>query len=213
MIADLIAYLEGVIVHFGAWGVFFASIVEEIIAPLPSPVVMMSSGFFLMEGPVNSIFFSKLFLTIALPYAFGVLFGSFVIYTLARYFGKPLIVRWGGWFNISWDNIDKIRAKFRSSYTDEIGLFTLRVIPIIPSAALAAACGLVRMKIWKYSLITVLGVFIRASIFGFLGWYAGEAYYRYAEYVGNIERFSTILFIFLIIVILSYFFYKKRSSV
>ncbi len=78
MFAELAMFLEEFIITYGSWGIFFGSILEEIIAPIPSTAVIMGSSFFIMENSQISVqAFEKLFLYIALPAAAGVTIGFF----------------------------------------------------------------------------------------------------------------------------------------
>lgn len=196
MIADIVVYLEGVIQYFGIWGVLIASFLEEVIAPLPSPVVMTASGFFLLEGDISFYFFVSLIFFIALPYALGVTLGSFILYGLFSHFGEPAVKRWGVWFGISWSKIESLKRRMESSRWDEGTLLFLRVIPIVPSAALASICGLVKMRLFNYTLVTFIGVAMRAMIFASLGWYLGETYRKYANIIGEIESVIGYSFLF-----------------
>ena len=210
MIADIVAYLEGIIQYFGVWGVFIASFLEEVIAPLPSPVVMTASGFFLLEGDLSFNFFVSLIFFIAIPYALGVTVGSFFLYGLFRYFGESAVKRWGPWFGISWSKIEQLKNKMNKSRWDEGTLLFLRIVPIVPSAVLSSMCGLVKMKLLNYTLVTVLGVAIRTAIFASLGWYLGEAYKRYAEIIGEVESVIGYTFLFVVVaVFISLFIYTQ----
>ncbi len=216
MLTGIINYLEGIIEFFGVWGVFIASFTEEVIAFLPSPVIMTASGFFLLDGPISVSFFIFLFLMIAVPYAIGVTLGSFVFYGLLYFWGESAITKWGKFFGVSWNSIEKIRGKMKNNYWDEITFMFFRIVPIIPSAALASACGLIKMKPIKYTIITLFGVSIRASIFAFLGFYFGETYRQYAEVMAEIESIVGYTFLFLVVLLLIFAFiytqqkYKKN---
>ena len=212
MIAGIVEYLEGIIESFGVWGVFIASFTEEVIAFLPSPVIMTASGFFLLEGPTSAQFFFFLFFMIAIPYSVGVTVGSFFFYGMLRFFGEGAVRRWGKWFGVRWDNIERLSGKMKNNYWDELTLLFFRIVPLIPSAALASICGLVKMRILNYTLITLLGVSIRASIFAFLGWYLGETYRKYASTIAEVESIIGYTFLFLFVCALIFAFtYTQRN--
>ncbi|MGM0628930.1 MAG: DedA family protein [Patescibacteria group bacterium] len=197
MIAGLVETLEVIIRSLGVWGVLAASFIEEIVAPLPSPVVMTTSGFFLLEGDLSLQFIFTLVFGVAIPYGVGVTLGSFFLYGIFRVFGEDAVRRWGSWFGISWSKVEDIKKKMDRSRWDEATLFFLRVIPIVPSAVLASVSGLIKMNFLKYTLITLIGVTLRACMFASLGWYLGEAYRKYAKTVGEIESIIGYGFLFL----------------
>ncbi|MFP4022221.1 MAG: DedA family protein [Candidatus Paceibacterota bacterium] len=199
MIFEIVSYLEEVVRSFGVWGVLLASFSEEVIAFLPSPLVMTASGFFLLEGELSLQFFFFLIFMIAIPYAVGVTVASFLFYGVLYFFGERAVKRWGKWFGLSWGHIEKWKGKMQSTYKDEAMLFFFRVVPIIPSAALASICGFIKMNLVKYTLITFLGVSVRASIFASLGWYLGESYRRYATHIAELESTIGLIFLFLFV--------------
>ena len=102
MIASIIAYLNQVVLPLGAGGVFLASVIEEVISPVPSPVVQMAAGFFFLSGPFSPSLLFTLVFVVVIPVALGVTVGSLVLYYLAYYAGKPLLLRWGRYIGISW---------------------------------------------------------------------------------------------------------------
>ena len=50
MFSDLISYLHSLIVSMGALGVFLGVIIEEVIAPIPSSVVIMGAAFLMIPA-------------------------------------------------------------------------------------------------------------------------------------------------------------------
>ena len=57
MSTAFVLQLEAVIREYGVAGVLFAAFLEEIIAPIPSSLVAMLAGFFLVP-PVEDLVFS-----------------------------------------------------------------------------------------------------------------------------------------------------------
>ncbi len=212
MIAGIVEYLESIIGAFGVWGVFLAAFVEEVVAPLPSPLVMTASGFFLLEGPFSLDLFLVLILLVAIPYAIGVTLGSFILYGLLYHFGETAVRSWGRWFGISWKEVETFQGRLRRTRWDDISLLFFRVVPLIPSAALAAASGFVRMPIIRYTFITLIGVSIRAALFATLGWYAGSAYYQYAEQVAEFESIATFIFVGVCIAGVAYLIFRAHRK-
>ncbi|MBZ2166763.1 hypothetical protein [Methanobacterium spitsbergense] len=125
MFAEVILYLENILIVYGPLGVFIASIIEEIIAPIPSTLVIMGTSFIVLKGvSISPDAFLKLFINIVLPASLGVTIGSLFIYTIAYFAGKPFLERWGKYLGVSWEDIEKAEKKFENSHSDEIILFT-----------------------------------------------------------------------------------------
>lgn len=193
---------------YGPLGIFIASIVEEIIAPIPSTLVIMSNSFLMFKGTVisaDSIF--KLFTSIVIPASAGVTIGSLLVYSIGYFLGKPFLERWGKFLGVSWEDIEKAQDKFKSSSSDDLLLFILRAIPIVPSVAISVFCGFIRFDLKNYLIITFLGTLIRAFILGFIGWQFGSMYQTAVAEISYLEEIGLAVIIFVVAV---YLIYQKK---
>lgn len=188
---------------------FTASVIEEVIAPIPSAVVGLAAGFFFVpsENLLDTIF--QLILTVIIPLAAGVTVGSLFVYTIAYFAGKPFLQKWGKWFGVSWNDVEKIQQKFLSTKFDEISLVVARSIPIVPSVVVSAFCGLIRFPLRDYFVYTFAGSFVRASILGFAGWQVGEVYIKYAEVINASEKF---ILMFGAVAVMGFFVWRRRRA-
>jgi membrane protein DedA with SNARE-associated domain len=210
MLNEVILYLENILIAYGPLGVFLASIVEEIIAPIPSTLVIMGTSFVVLKGSAISLdTFLKLFMNIVLPASLGVTLGSLLVYGITYFAGKPFLKRWGRYLGVSWEDIEKAQKKFEQGYSDDIMLFTVRAIPVIPSVAISAFCGFIRFDVKKYIIITFLGTLVRAFILGFIGWQFGSLYQSAADEISYLEEISLIT---IVIIIAAFILYKKKYS-
>jgi len=210
MLDSLILYLEQVIREYGFWGVIGASLLEEIIAPIPSSLIALLAGFFLIPADSSLVkVLYEAFLNVSVPMSLGVTVGSLFVYGIAYYGGKPIIIKYGKWLGINWDLIEKTEKKFTSGYTGDTVLFFLRVVPFIPGVAISAFCGLVRYKVKKFIIITFLGSLIRYFIMGILGYQVKNAYIEYFKFFNNIENF--ILFVIFIAILVFVFLKIKKK--
>lgn len=74
---SIMTLLEQFFLNYGALGVFLGSITEQVIAPIPSSIVVLGSSFIIMKGHLLSFeAIQTLFLTISIPAAAGVTLGS-----------------------------------------------------------------------------------------------------------------------------------------
>lgn len=206
MIEYLVHFLQINILPWGALGVFVASVIEEVIAPIPSPLIMTMSGFLLVTGPVSVKTISALIFKVAIPAALGVTLGSYTIYFVARFGGKFVIEKWGKYFGLFWTDIEKLRSRLSGTKRDEIFIGIARIIPFVPSVAISAFCGILEMNVFKYFVITLVGVFFRGIILGVLGWQAGHVYEKYATTISSIENTVLIstFFALLAFIVLKY---------
>src|SRR3990167_8917720 len=206
MIETLILFLQIHVLPWGAGGVFVASVSEEGVAPIPSALVMTMSGFLLVVGAVSVKTILALIFKVALPAAFGVTIGSYVVYGIARWGGRPIIERWGKYVGLYWSDIEKLQDKLSGTKKDEIIIGVARVLPFVPSVAISAFCGILGMNASKYFYITFLGVFLRGIILGAIGWQVGSLYGKYAAVISDLESYIlyTIIAAIIVFVVVKY---------
>jgi len=214
MIEKIIDYMQPIVVEYGALGVFFATLLEEIVAPIPSPLVSLMAGFFLLssdEKALIEIVWQALFI-IALPVAFGITIGSIVIYSIGYIGGKPAIERNKKWLGLKWDDLKKMESKLTRGSGDEIMLFALRFMPIVPSAVISGFCGIIRYPIKNFAVVTFFGSFSRAILLGIVGWYVGDAYADYSEIISKIEKYIFVILVVLVMFFLVRFYVKRKNN-
>lgn len=190
MIEYFITYIQSIIFAYGAWGVFLATLIEEVIAPIPSPVVSLAAGFFLLPTSISlAEVVLRAAVVIALPVSIGISIGSALIYALGFFGGKPVIEKSKRWTGIKWHDVEKLEDRLTSGVGDEITLFILRLLPVVPGAAISGFCGIIRYPFKKFISITFIGAFLRAFILGVIGWQVGEVYTIYADVIAQFEQY------------------------
>jgi len=210
MFSEIFMFLEEFIITYGPLGIFFGSILEEIIAPIPSTAVVMGSSFFIMGNPQISFqAFEKLFLYIAIPAASGTTIGSLFIYGIIYEVGKPFVDRWGKYLGLSLEEIEKTEEKYSENNLIELSLFAARALPIIPSVVIGAFCGFIKLDIKKYIFITFSGTLVRAFILGFIGWQFRSLYKQIESQITMSEE---IVLIGLLIAVICFIIYKKYKT-
>lgn len=212
MLESFINYIQSIISNHGALGVFWATVIEEIIAPIPSAIIPLMSGFFLL--PSSMSFFEvalKGVLIITLPVSIGISIGSILVYILGYFGGKPAIEKSKKLTRISWQEIIKIEEKVTRSNRDEVALFILRLVPIVPGFAISGFCGVVRYPFQKFIIITFLGSFVRAFTLGMIGWWVGELYVNYADIISRFEKIIFLTFSSLLFIFFGYRYFIKRK--
>lgn len=188
-------------------------VIEEIIVPIPSPLISMGAGYLLIEPnlPFTEAL-SKMLVLVSLPFAVGATLGSLLAYGLAFIGGKPLIERLGKFFDLSWSQIEKIEKRFTRGKKDEFLIVISRAIPVIPISLISATCGFLRIPWQKFLLFTFIGIIIRSFILAFLGWQVGELYHNLASGLDMAENIVTMILLGLVGVFLG-FLYLKREKI
>lgn len=212
MIEHLVSLIYNVVFPFGPFGVFLAEMIEEIIVPIPSAMILLGSGFIFLKGQhfFSLDFLNTFMFTVVLPASLGLTLGSLIIYKLVFIFEKGFIEKFGKFLTISQLDIDNMNDRLNSGKFDEFFIVIARIIPIVPSVVLAVFCGLIKMPIKKYILLTFIGAFFRATLLSLIGFWAGNIFTKYADFISKIETtvFGVIAFS-LVLFILYRKYYKK----
>lgn len=189
----MVKLLESFIVTHGALAVFVVGILEDILFFVPSSLVFMGAGFLLIpKGLTFWAAVSMAGIKIGVPATLGVTLGSLIVYVPVYIWGKPVVVRYGKYFGFSWQDIEAFQKKIAVGYSDEVVLFFLRAIPVIPLAIASTASGLVRLPVREFISMTFLGILVRVMVCATIGWRVGKAYLYYADQFAVVERYGLV---------------------
>lgn len=211
MLEKFIQVTQSIVSAGGPAGVFAAALLEEIVFFIPSPIVPMAAGFFLLSAQAElGETASRAIFYIALPVSLGLTIGSLVPYYICYFGGRPAIEKWGRLIGLTWGTIEKTEQKFIRGYRDELILLGLRILPIVPSVAISSFCGFIRYPIYHFIAVTAFGAAIRGFLLGLLGWYAGTAYLKYAQAIAQMEKYLFIIAVVVSMAAIVWFIRKKR---
>jgi len=209
MLSSILTGLEGFIVSYGSWAVFGGSILEQVVAPIPSSVVVLGASFFLLKGVALSAgSLQTMFLNISIPAALGVTLGSLLYYGISYKIGIPFVERAGKYLGVSVEDLDGVEKRVKESRYENLFLFTARCVPVIPSIAISLFCGLIRYNPRNYVLITFFGAMVQASILGIIGWQFGNFYLTISERLSFIDNIILVILVLVVVI----FVLKKRSE-
>ena len=210
MFEHLVQYLEPIVQTYGALGVFLSSIIEEIIAPIPSTLVVFTAGVLLTHGKNTVDAFWTIVFYITIPAAAGITIGSLFPYFLARIGERVAIERFGKYLGISWETIERAQAWSKKSSSDQWIIFIARAIPGLPSVAVSIMAGLVRMPVPEYMLWSFLGCLIRNFALGCIAYWGGKQFLFVAELLTQTE--SKVLVVIVAVVVAGIGFYVYQNS-
>ena len=184
---------------YGPWSVFIGVIIESVIVPIPSPLIIMGAGFVLIS-PELSFFHALLpiLLQIVLPGAIASTLGAYIGYAIGYFGGKPMVDRWQRFLGFSWKDVETLERRFQSGQVNTL-IFFLRALPIFPLSVISAAAGLLRLPIGQFSLWTFYGTIPRCLFLGYLGWGLGETYQGMAKGIDKAEGIVSGLLILAVI--------------
>ena len=178
----------------GPLSMFIGGIVEQIIVPIPSPIITMSGGAFLVSHNVSFLqALWQIISNVSIPYSIGAIIGTSMVFLIAYFGGRPLIDKFGKYVGISWPLIEKIRADFQKTIKDELFIFIAVIIPVVPVSLMSGFCGAFRFKPQKFYPIMFLALIVRSIILGFIGFQMGEAFTGLANGLDKIESILTVI--------------------
>lgn len=210
MFSSTLSSLEGFIISHGAWAVFTGSILEQIVTPIPSSLVVLGSSFIIMRGTVLSAgSLEIMFFNITLPAALGVTLGSLLYYGICYKIGTPFVERAGKYMGVSVEDLENVEKRVKESKYENLFLFAARCIPVIPSIAISLFCGMIRYNLRKYVLITFSGALVQASILGIIGWQFGNFYLSISESLSFIDNLILVIIVLAVIILI---IRKKREK-
>jgi membrane protein DedA with SNARE-associated domain len=189
------------------WFTFFGTMVEEIVAPIPSPIVMMLGGSF--AASLHKGFVYLLFL--ALTGTIGKTIGSYVIYIIADKFEDILSSRFGKLIGITHQHIEEIGKRFGNGWKDNIAIFLLRAIPIMPTAPVSFVSGIIKVDIKTYLLAGAAGLFVRNIFYLYLGFTSIGAIENISNNLASAESIGSIIILILVALLVLYIYKKRRS--
>ena len=212
LLNDIINYIISLIRTSGPWGVVAGVMIESLLAPIPSPLIIMAAGFIMLPPnvPISSIIV-PLILTITIPGALATTLGSYIGYGIGYFGGKPLIKKMEWFLGVSWEELNKGMRYFQKGYSDEIIIFFARAIPIVPLSIFSATAGVLRVDAKTFTLCTFLGSLLRVFLLGLFGWLMGSAYESYAMKLDKLENIGIVLILGIVIYVL-FSIYKRKKE-
>lgn len=193
----------------GSLSMFIGGVVEQIIVPIPSPIITMSGGVFLVSRslPILQLIW-EILSNVSLPYSIGAIIGTSMVFLVAYFGGRPLIDKFGKYVGIKWSLIEKIRADFQKTIKDELFIFIAVIIPVVPVSLISGFCGGFRIKPQKFYPVMFLALIVRSVILGFIGFQMGEAFTGLAHGLDKVESIITVVGASLI---LGFLFFKREK--
>jgi len=199
LIHELAQQLVDLIFDWGYLGIFIMMAIESSFIPFPSEIVLVPAGYLASKGEMSITYIMMSALS-------GSMVGAFVNYYLAFTLGRKFLLRYGKYFFISPEALQKMEHFFKKH--GHISTFTGRLIPGIRQL-ISIPAGLAKMNILEFSVFTMLGAGIWALILTLLGYYIGENEALIKEYLREI----TIAVVALLAVVgVLYYRYQKKKG-
>ncbi|HLD07459.1 MAG TPA: VTT domain-containing protein [Candidatus Peribacterales bacterium] len=188
------------------WFVFLGSITEEVIAPIPSFVVMAVAG---MVAATRGYTLPSLFL-LAFLGSLGKTIGAWVLYVIGDKLEDLVLGHWGKKLGLSHKAVEHLGDRLGKGWKDDVLLFFLRAIPAIPSAPISILCGVIRIRLHTFIAVTFLGCFVRDLSFVLVGFYGTDVIIGMMRGLETAETVLTLVMVLLIAALVAWC-YVRRS--
>jgi membrane protein DedA with SNARE-associated domain len=132
---------------------------ESSIFPVPSEVVIPPAAFLAAQGDLN-------FSGVVVAGTVGSYLGSAITYWIARWVGRPILMRYGKYFLMGPGKLE--RAEVWLARYEAGGIFFARLLPVIRHL-ISIPAGIVRMNFTVFSIMTTIGSAIWCYILALLG--------------------------------------------
>ncbi|WP_419768150.1 DedA family protein [Arcobacter sp.] len=200
MLHEIVDFIVQTVGSLGYIGIFIMMFLESSFFPFPSEVVMVPAGYLAFQGEMN--------MGIAIICGIlGSLSGALFNYYLAVKFGRKFLIKYGKYFFINEETINKMEKFFKDH--GHISTFSGRLIPAVRQY-ISFPAGLAKMNIFLFSLYTSLGAAVWVIILVLVGYFIGDNQLLIKEYLRYI-----VIALLIILSIVAYLYYKnyKRKNV
>ena len=195
MIANFILF---VINALGYAGVFVMMVLESMVFPAPSELIMPFAGYIAYQGNFNLVF-------VIVISTIGSITGSLFSYYIGKKWGYNLVESYGKYFLVTHEDLKKTVSWF--SRRGEITIFLSRLVPVVRHL-ISIVAGVGKMDVKKFSLYTIFGAAIWNSLLAYLGFLLGQHWDQVTKYADEIS----IVVIVLLVVGCLYFAYMHLSK-
>ncbi|MCJ7642308.1 MAG: VTT domain-containing protein [Desulfobacterales bacterium] len=212
MISEITQWIMESMRAHGQLSVFVGVMIEQIIVPIPSPLIIMGAGAILILPDLsipNALL--QILWIIVLPGAIASTLGSYIGYMISYYGGKALVIRFQRFLDVNWDEIGNLEKRFKGR-KQAVSIFLSRAIPVFPISLVSIFAGLLRIPIKPFTLYTFLGSIFRCLFLGFVGWWIGATYEKVATRLDSAETFISILMLIGMAIVLWTLYRKFRKG-
>ena len=188
--------------------VFLGSFIEEVIAPIPSPAVMIAAG---SAAAVQQYSFFETAL-LSITGALGKAAGAGVVYIIAYKLEDAIVGRLGSFFGVDTKKLDAFGSKLTGTWKDYGILLALRVAPFIPSAIISIGSAVVRVPFTMFIITTFVGTIIRDGIYLYVGYTGTKTFSSFLHTANSLEGYLTIAAIICAAGLVGFYILKKIRS-
>lgn len=196
LFSSLNATVEHLVENWGYLGIFSAMVLENVIPPIPSEVIMPLAGFYVGQGKLN-------FVLVVLAGLLGTVVGALPWYGVGRLVNEERLRHWlerrGRWVGVSPRELDDSRAWFQRHGAAVV--FWGRLIPAIRTL-ISVPAGIEMMPFGPFLFWTTAGSLIWNLALTAAGWMLGRNWTLVLGWVKPFERVINLLIVVAVLAVL-----------
>ena len=184
--------------NYGYFGMFIGMVLEAVIIAIPSELILATGGILAARGIFT---FWGAFLIGLL----GSVFCAVVIYCMGYFGGRPFIKKYGKYFFMKEEDIEK-----SDSWFNKYGMLSAligRNFPIIRTL-ISLPIGITKQPFIKFLIYTTIGSIPWTLAFVYVGYSLGDNWIILSNYIDKLKTPIRIILIILIVL----FIYKKIKN-
>lgn len=191
-------FVFSLIQNFGYFGMFLGMVLEAVIIVIPSEAILATGGILASRGVFS--FFGAFLIGLV-----GSVFCAIVIYFMGYFGGRPFIRKFGKYFFMKEEDIEKSDSWFLRY--GMFGALIGRNFPIIRTL-ISLPIGIMRMSFFKFLIFTIIGSIPWTFLFVYLGYALGNSWIYVSAKISWLKLPIKILLTFIVI----FYFYKKIKN-
>ena len=175
---------------------------ENLFPPIPSELILPLAGFYVGQGEMT-------FILAVLAATLGSLAGALLLYAIARFGGRRLVLKLGKVLRIKERDLDRSDEWF-----DRHGGWVVLFGRLVPGARslVSIPAGLSEMPVLKFTALTTIGSTAwNAALIG-AGWALGEHYEKVGGIVGPVGTAVVGLCALAVLALVVHTYRKRRTA-
>ncbi|MEI8251456.1 MAG: DedA family protein [Synechococcus sp. ELA057] len=199
LFSSLNGVVENLVEQWGYAGIVAAMVLENVIPPIPSELIMPLAGFYVGQGKLD-------FVLVVLSGLLGTVLGALPWYGVGRLVNEERLKRWvqrrGRWVGISPQELDQSRIWFQRHGAAVV--FWGRLIPAIRTL-ISVPAGIELMPFGSFLLWTSAGSLIWNLVLTSAGWLLGSHWQRVLGFVKPLEGLVNAALALALLVVVAWF--------
>ncbi len=185
-----------------------SSFLEEVVPPIIlAPILVIAGSIAHSQG------FSLLFiLWLSVLSALSKTLGCWLLYYLGSFAENVLVHKWGSFFGIDAQKIETFGKRFQKKHSDIILLAFLRAIPILPSAPISIACGVIKLNMPVYLIATFIGSLPKVFLPLYAGFAGIKVFHSISDHIRGIGAYITIAIVLILIIYLIWRYWRVKKK-